>query len=515
MNEEENEKNEERTGDLTPYFTGVGNPHPIDVEIERIRKILLSVGFDEIQVSHFLSAEEARSLTGDLYPAFRDSIFHLSWIRLEPVVPSSDVEKAIMKRFPNLDRAELWNMLDALDEDSSGEELLLDIQENLGLDFDDSIELMNMIPQMSAGSPVPSHLTIRSFMPTSWLSTIQATYDEGSEPIRLFTNAVAFRREPILDARHNRAYHVISLAIIDKGITLEICRRILDRLLDDMGIEDAKLVEKSYQFPYFQRGTELEVFGGDMELGTCGFVSEDTLRERGLDTKVFILDLGIERILMHKHGYPDIRTLFFPQFFKAWDLADEEIGNSIEYKRYPQTDYGKEIAKRIYRAYREHADEEKIGRVVAWKGALVRGEYGPSLVEGDDDRAAEGVPAEVVLKEAKKGMGIIGPAAFDEIYVHDGNIMSVPPPEIERMEESGGVRAKKNYAKAFSKLAGWKIEKALDRGHTVKKYEIVKSLEDANLRLDSKALYYILSRKKRIEVRGPAYLKFHFRILEE
>ncbi len=512
VNEDPNLENSKQE-DLTQYFSGKGNPHPIREEMENLRKLLLSSGFDEIQISHFLPFDEAKKLTGNLYPLFRNSIFHLSWIRMDPIPPDPEIDSLIASRFPDLDRAELWNLLDTLDDDTSGESILHKIMEELGLDMDGTIDLMTLIPGFTKGTPATSDITLRSFIPTSWLTTVEATCNEEALPIRLFTTAVAYRREPIPDPRHNQVYHVLSMAVVDKDLTMDKCRRIAGRLFDSIGLDDVTMVEKSYPFPYFEKGTELEIFGGDLELGTCGFISREILDKRGLDTDVFILDLGIERILMHKHGYPDIRTLFFPQFYKAWDLSDQEISDSIKYKRYPLTDMGKSISKAIYDSYRKAYgdDNAETGRLTAWKGVLAKIDGALTLAEGTVEGEIIG-NAEIYLKEAKTGLGLIGPAAMNDIYVLNGDILGLPSIEEKRMLEAGAVKTGINYVNAFSNLAAWKIEKSLERGHTGKSVENVRGLEEINLKVDSKALYYTLSHGKKVDVKGPVYLRFYFKV---
>ena len=112
----------------------------------------------------------------------------------------------------------------------------------------------------------------------------------------------------------------------------------------------------------------------------------------------------------------------------------------------------------------------------------------------------------------KSGSGIMGPAAMDDIYVLNGDILGLPASEEKRMMDAGAIKTGINYVKAFSNLAAWKIEKALERGHTGKSVEIVKGLEEINLKVDSKALYYTLSHGKKVSVKGPIYLRFYFKV---
>jgi len=510
-------KEEGKLEDTVEYFSGIGHPHPVAEVVQELRQMMLSSGFDEVQTSFFLPIKDVKTLTGDLYPAFMDSIYHISWIQLEPVPPHKEVEFKLRQKFPDIDQAELWNILDSIDEDSSGEELLRTITKEMEISHQDAISIMNLIPELRYGETGDEDQTLRSFMPTSWISTLEATYDQEAFPIRLFTHASIFRREPYQDSRHIRTYNVLSFAILDEDFDIEKGKRVLMRVFDQMELEGVRMIEKPYPFPYFEPGTEIEIFGDDLELGTCGMISKEVLKERGINAPVFIADIGVERTLMYKHGYPDIRELFFPQFFAAWNLSDEEISTSIKHIRRPQTDYGKEISNAIMKCYKENADDPEVKRKVAWSGFLVKSEYGRFLVS--EERAAElkitGTPVEVILKEAGSGYGLAGPAAFNEIWINDGNIIAAPPEMAGKMEESGALKTNKTFVKGFSRFAAWKIEKAIEIGHTSKVYEKVKDLEGINLKLTSKALQYILSHKKKVDIQGPVYLKFLMRIKDQ
>jgi O-phosphoseryl-tRNA synthetase len=507
-------KEDSKLEDMVGFFSGTGHPHPIPEALNRLRQMMLSLGFDEIQTDYFLPLKDIRQLTGEMYPAFMDSIYHLSWIGLDPAPPRKEVEIKLIDRFPELDRAELWNILDTIDEDTSGEDLLRTISEELGLSLKDTISIMNTIPELRSGTKKSDDTTLRSFMPTSWISTLEATYDTNAFPIRLFTLATSFRREPNVDSSHIRTYNILSIAVLDKEMDIDKGQRILKKVFDTQEINRIEFIEKPYQFPYFEKGSELEIFGGELELGTCGMVSSEVLKDRGINSPVFIADIGVERVLMYKHGYPDIRKLFFPQFFAAWNLNDEEIASSIKYIRKPQTEYGKEIAQAIMKCYRDNSGDPKVTRKVAWKGHLVESEYGKFLVS--DDRATElqlkGLPAEIILKEAGPGLGLSGPAAFNEVWIKDGNIIGAPPEMSQKMDDTGAFRTNRTFVKGFSRYAAWKIEKALERGHTGKRYEKVKDLEGVNMKMSSKALQYILSHKKKVDIQGPVFLKFLFKI---
>ncbi|MFO8050635.1 MAG: hypothetical protein R6V01_02920 [Thermoplasmatota archaeon] len=507
---------QQKIEDMVGYFSGLGHAHPISEGVREMRELMLSMGFDEIQTSFMIPNKEVKRLTGSLYPVFKDSVYHLSTIKMEPVPPRKEVEEKISARFPDFDQAELWNLLDTIDEDNSGEEVLQSIVDELDIEIGQGIELMNLIPELKGGTPQVTEFTLRSFMPTSWMKTIEAIHDVSDQPIRLFTVADSFRREPTQDESHIQTYNILSIAVVDNEIDIQKGKNIITKIFDLMGIEEFSTEPKTYPFPYFKEGTELEIFGKELELGTCGMISEEILEERKIKKPVFIADIGIERTLMYKHGYPDIRELLFPQFFSAWKITDEDMKGHIRYARRPQTDFGKEIASAIHKAYRENAANEGLSKLTAWKGELMESDYGRFLVSGEKagELNMKGRPAEVILKEAVKGAGLCGPAAFNQIWIKDGDILAIPPDMARTVKEEGGTRTNKTFVKAFSRYAAWKIEKNLERGHTGKKIEKIKGLEAINLKLNSKALFYVLSRKKRIDIQGPIYLKFQFRTKE-
>lgn len=513
---EEGSLEEMRSQDILSYFSGVGHPHPISEGVKNLRSMLIETGFDEIQTSYFVERKDVKELTGKLYPVFKDSVYHLSWIKPKPLPPTFEIDRKIAERFPEIDRAELWNILDTLDEDTSGEELMFDLRDELSIPVDDAIEIMNMIPGLTKGDPATGDITLRSFMPTTWLSTLEATFNADKLPIRLFTIASAFRREPTPDSNHIETYNILSLAIGDPGITLEKGMGVLRKLFDNLDLKEINFKKKSYPFPFYKKGSEMELFGGDLELGTCGMVSKKVLDSRGVDIPVFIADIGVERTLMFRHGYPDIRELLYPQFYAAWKLTDEEIASSIRYVRRPQTDYGKEIAQSIHKTYREN-QEKGLTKKVAWKGILVSSDYGRFLVGQDraKELKLEGKQVEIILKEVSEGMGLSGPAAFNEIWIEQGNILGVPPSTSKKMEERGAFRTNKSYVKAFSRFAAWKIERSLERGQTMRTVKKIKDLEGINMKLTSKALYYMLSHKKKVDTQGPVYLKFSFKIKDD
>ena len=68
-------------------------------------------------------------------------------------------------------------------------------------------------------------------------------------------------------------------------------------------------------FPFTEPSAELDIVWGDrwLELGGCGMVHPNVLREAGIDHKEtpgFAFGLGIDRLAMLKYGISDLRILY-------------------------------------------------------------------------------------------------------------------------------------------------------------------------------------------------------------
>lgn len=496
--------------EVVDIFSGRGSPHPVNEYVQRLRELMLSLGFDEIQTDPFMDFSEVKAMTGPVFPVFRDAIYHVQHKRLAPIGPTPQLEVRIKDRYPEMDLAVLWNLIDTIDEETSAEEFMRSLHTELGLPIKDAVNLMNALPEITGKGMEDTHLTMRAFMPTAWMQTLQATYDPASIPIRLFTAAQNFRREASEDPYHLRTYNLLSIAIMGCPLDIDKAKSIVNFILDEMDVKDIVLRRKECPFPYFEEGTEMEIFGGEIEIGTFGLVRDDILKASGIECSVLLIDMGVERLLMYSEGYPDIRVLSFPQFHAAWDLTDKELASFISCKRAPSTEAGKEIEASILKRLKEEK-ESQVSKVTAWEGYIDQTHEDPSLSSTPGPDGSPFHPVEVVLREAKEGMGVCGPAAFDELFVLGGDIQGVPETERSRMLEKGAVPTGITYASAFAKLAAWKIERSLERMHASKRIEMVRGLQHINMRIDDRGLQFVLSQKKRMDVRAPVFLRFSFR----
>ena len=116
---------------------------------------------------------------------------------------------------------------------------------------------------------------------------------------------------------------------------------------------------------------------------------------------------------------------------------------------------------------------------------------------------------EVSVVEEEDNTQLVGPAGFNKIFVHNGNVLGVPPngwDDGNILEE--GYDTGFTYIGAFSKKVARKIEKMVEKGECSfeEKVKMVETLNDINLGLEKPGRRYVTNNKKKIDVRGPFFL---------
>jgi O-phosphoseryl-tRNA synthetase len=113
--------------------------------------------------------------------------------------------------------------------------------------------------------------------------------------------------------------------------------------------------------------------------------------------------------------------------------------------------------------------------------------------------------------EPEKGTKLLGPAAWNQIYINNGDIIGVPIKDIEDEKAlealNKGISTEISYMGGISAYAAYKIEEMVvsSKEEVTIRVPISRSISDINLRLDEVALSYITSKNKSIDVRGPVF----------
>jgi O-phosphoseryl-tRNA synthetase len=201
------------------------------------------------------------------------------------------------------------------------------------------------------------------------------------------------------------------------------------------------------------------------------------------------LGLGVERLAMVLHGYKDVRDMVYPQFYAEWRMSDKEIASLLRIDKKPASKEGLVIARKIIEAAKKYGSENSPCEFTVYSGEVL------------------GAEVEVKLVEREEGKKLLGPAAFNEVYVFESNIYGVPPEGLKDIRAKG-TPVNLRYIDGIAHLAAHEIEEGLlvGKDKITTRVSIVRSLSDINLKLEDVALRYITARSKSIDVRGPVFI---------
>lgn len=146
-----------------------------------------------------------------------------------------------------------------------------------------------------------------------------------SPPIRAVTLGRVFRHEE-LDASHENTFHHIEGFLVDRGVTVGHLVFTLKTLLAEVFEKEVEVRLRPSYFPFTEPSFEMDVrclvCGGSgcavckrsgwLELLGCGLVHRNVLKAGGIDPgewSGFAFGLGIDRLVMMRHGIEDIRHL--------------------------------------------------------------------------------------------------------------------------------------------------------------------------------------------------------------
>jgi len=129
------------------------------------------------------------------------------------------------------------------------------------------------------------------------------------------------------DATHTPTFHQVECLAVDKGISLSDLRGTVEHFFRALFGEERQVRMRTSYFPFTEPSVEFDVTcficGGEgcnvckhsgwIEMGGAGVVDPAVFEAVGYDPEVwsgFAFGLGIERIAMLRHGFPDLRLLW-------------------------------------------------------------------------------------------------------------------------------------------------------------------------------------------------------------
>ena len=274
---------------------------------------------------------------------------------------------------------------------------------------------------------------------------------------------------------------------------------------------------------YYTPDTQTEVYGYHpklkqwVEIATFGLYSPIALDKYGIDYDVMNLGCGVERIAMVLNEYNDIREMVYPQLYKKLTLTDRELATMISYNLYPVTDDGINLMKEISNTWMAKHDSKSPCEFEVFNGEFLNHEISLKAIEKEDNT------------------NLLGPAATNEIFVYNGNILGIPQSFINESEDfddvdadisklenefkegqsndfiyyaaKRGIPTNISYFDALAAMSAYKIEEAIasNQNEITLRNTIARSLSDINLRLDDVAMRFINNENKLIDIRGPIF----------
>ncbi len=503
-----------------------GQTHPLNDTIAKLRQAYLMLGFSETINPLFIEENHVYRQFGPEAPAVLDRCFYLSGLPRPDIGISLDKIEKIEALGIFLDEEKIQSLKEVFRSykkgDTSGDDLVQDVSSSLEVEDEAGLRVLEKIfPELRELTPIPSKTTLRSHMTSGWFITLEAMAKTHPLPVKLFSIDRCFRREQREDSSHLMTYHSASCVWMDDEVSLDLGMAVSESLLEYFGFKKFKFLPDEKKSKYYIPGTQTEVYGYHpqlnewVEVATFGLYSPIALARYGIDHEVMNLGVGAERMAMILGGYEDIRKMVYPQIYNKKSLSDRELASMLHMDLYPVTRDGRKLAESIISTAQEHGDTPSPCKFTVFEGNFM-------------DKTIE-----VKLVEPESGTKLLGPASWNHIYVHDGNIVGVPHPNtIDSLQPSEdvaeeiiksmgneivddlaiqalkkGVPTGISYLEGVAAQAAYRMEEMVVTGQDQMSLRttIAKLPSDVNLKLDEVAVRYITSKNKVIDIRGPIF----------
>ncbi|MCA1824925.1 MAG: phenylalanine--tRNA ligase subunit alpha, partial [Frankia sp.] len=147
-----------------------------------------------------------------------------------------------------------------------------------------------------------------------------------SLPVYVVVPGRVVRNDPV-DATHSPVFHQLECLVVDEGITMAHLRGVVEAFARAVFGPGLGLRIRPSYFPFTEPSAEFDLqcfgcrgagcricaFEGWIEWGGAGMVHPNVLLSCGVDPERysgFAFGMGLERLLMFRHGINDLRHLF-------------------------------------------------------------------------------------------------------------------------------------------------------------------------------------------------------------
>lgn len=187
---------------------------------------------------------------------------------------------------------------------------------------------------------IPKDHPARDIQDTFWLkpmedrkllrthtSPVQVRFmEQNKPPFKVLVPGRVFRNEAT-DATHEAQFHQVEGLVVGEDISLSDLKGTLEFFLQELFGSETKLRFRPGFFPFVEPGLEVDVScfkcGGEgcnickqtgwIEVLGAGMVHPNVLKSGGIDSdkwQGFAFGVGIDRLVMIRHGVEDIRLLY-------------------------------------------------------------------------------------------------------------------------------------------------------------------------------------------------------------
>ncbi|MFH0862508.1 MAG: O-phosphoserine--tRNA ligase [Candidatus Altiarchaeota archaeon] len=479
---------------------GQGKPHIMHELTAKVRQVFLQLGFSETENQIFIPEEDVYKQYGPEAPVILDRCFYLGGLT-RPDIGISQEKMAEVGKVAQVEPEKLKQLFRQYREGKiEGDDVIETMVKWLKLTTDEASRILNMFPEFKDITPVCGKTTLRSHMTAAWFPTLQAMQDDV--PLRLFSVGLRFRREQKIDASHLRAHYGGSMVVMDEDISLKTGMELTRKILNSLEFGDITFEKKKATSNYYAPDTEYEVYSSGIEVADIGMYSPVALAEYDLEYNVFNLGFGMERILMVKNKISDVRQVLYPQFYSITKLTDQELKDHVKIAREPATEEGKNLATELKKAYLENGQKPSPCSFKAYEGPL----------------KGKNILVNVLEKEEKTTL--LGPAAANDLYVHDGGIYGLPKDTSKLKQDMShiiqkGIPLHFNFLDAITSGIASEIEEKIESGEKegLIQYKMAKGPADVNIKITNKARRCIESQNKQISIKGPVFTAAEFKVL--
>lgn len=489
------------------YFK-TGKSHILYDTIDQLRNAYLRLGFDEVINPIFIEDDHIYRQFGPEAPAVLDRCFYLSGLPRPDIGLGMDKIERIDKLGVKMDEEKTQNLKDVFRKykkgEISGDDLVQDIASSLDVDDEAGLRVLEKVfPELRELQPLASRSTLRSHMTSGWFITLESLHHKRILPVKLFSIDRCFRREQKEDSSHLMTYYSASCVWMDDEMSMDVGMAVSENILKHFGFKKFKFMPDEKKSKYYIPTTQTEVYGYHpklkdwVEVATFGLYSPLALSKYGIDKEVLNLGVGAERIAMILNKEQDIRAMVYPQIYRKWILSDREIAAMLRINNYPATEEGRVLMDDIINTCRKNSEASSPCEFVIFKGKFLSKNI------------------EVKVIEPEEGTKLLGPAAWNQIYVNQGNIVGIPPESLEEeitddfilSASREGINTNIKYMDGVAAQAAYQIEEMIMSGEDSLKLRttISRYISDVNLMLDEIAKSYITSENKVIDVRGPIF----------